>query len=359
MTFSLRIMARELASAIKSCAQVSDTSGKIPILKTTLIDAKSGTASFTATNTDQTITARAACEGDASFCIDTATLAAKISTLRSDQPVSIDGDDKSVTISQGRTKWKMPILPAEDFPNTGTVNGDPVTVTDEFAAAILAVAPVVATAFGLPHAGVLIDGNKIVATDGKQLRLVEITPTFPRSAILPPRACSLIPANCEVRIDEWGASFTTDALTFKTKLISGQFPDYPRVVASFSGELVNSANVDREQFLASLERASAIKASGEKQGTFINMQLRFRDEEIEVFTRNHIEGEEGSDFVACERTGGDSDVGFNGSMIIAAVQSLTSETVTIRYGKASSPVIIEPLNSKGENIRVVMPRAFS
>lgn len=359
MTFSLTIEASDLLAAIKLTSQVSDN-GNIQILKSTLISVNGNAANFTATNSNQTITARYPATGSGSICVETSALLAKIQTLKPGAQISLEIDGPHVVAKSGRSKWKLPYLPANDFPSSVSdpVDADPVSVGPDFLAAINSAIGAAEINLGASHAGVRIDGNSVVATNGKQLRVIEFDGTLP-SFTLPPSVAKLIPAECDIRASEHAVSFSTDTMTIKTKLIENSYPDWQRILSSFDKNLTGSASVDRDEFIAALEMASAIKVSGEKAGSFVNMRITINQDEVDVFTRNHVENEEGSAVCQCERDGPDSQIGVNGRMLIDAVKSLACDTVRILYGDTSTPMILSPLNSPARNIRMVMPRMFT
>lgn len=357
MTFALNILAREIASAIAACAQVVDQSSKIPILKTTRISVAGGIASFLATNTDQTITARRACEGEGVACIDTQALAVKVSSLRPDDIVSMIGDGKFVTITQGRTKWKVPVL-LDDFPVSvgAPVKGDAVPVDRRFIDRLVIAKGATQPTAMTNYAGVWLDKGYIVAVDGRQMRVIAGAdlPTCVIPPVVVDKAASLFKIDAEVTVSDTAIQFATENLTLKAKLYDYKPSDWQAGIAKFDGMARYGVGVEAEPFLATLRRAGAIGSSGEKTGAFINMQLRFQAGQIEVFTRNST-GEEGSDTLDCEiYEEAFAEVGIHGGMLIAAVDTLEGE-IRLRYGGASDPIML----GDDDNLRVIFPRMFS
>lgn len=362
MTFTLTSKASSIAAAIAACAQAVDSGAKIPILKTVRIAADGSTVTAVATNTDQTILTRFDADGSGVICVDAAMLASKLATLRPDIDVKFDGDDKTVTISQGRSKWKMPIY-LDDFPMqvAEPVAGDPVKVGREFIAALKIVSPAVQKGSVNAYAGVWLDGKDVAAADGKQFRAITMAVDLGLH-ILPPdpvaKIVSMFPNGGDIVISESRAMITAGGLTLITKLFDGKPYPWRAPMAKFRDKAVNSCVVVASELVASIRRAAAIQASGEKSGSFVNMQIRFREDEIEIFTRNHG-GEEGFDAVPChDRVGGDLDVGINGGTFLTNIETF-SDTIRILYG--SSPddqIIIEPVVGDG-NFRAIMPRVFA
>lgn len=357
MTFHAEMPARDAASALAACLRVAER-GTIPILQCTLISVESGVASFTATNTDQTIVARRPAEGAGALCLDTVTLDAKVKALAPDGLVLFDADDKFVTISQGRTKWKMPLLPPDDFPSqvATEIEGEAVKVGKEFIAGLKQCATAIESGTGARDwlVGARLADERIISTNGRQMRIIWHGHKLAHSVTIPTQAVgavsAMFPDGCEIRVSELAASFSSDNLTLKTKVIDATYPDYRRVLKSATDTLDGLAIVEKEEFAAALTRASTVRADK----SFIDLELRFRGEGIEFHTRN-IEGEEGFDFVQCERTSGvDSDVKFSGAALIKSLVSLDCAAMEIAYGKNSDPIVMRPVGAEHENIRLVM-----
>lgn len=359
--FQMSIMAREITAAIAACAQVVDSHSQIPILGATHISIAGGVASFTATNSDQTIIARAACEGQGIACIDTAKLSAKVQSLRPDSAVNFEGDSKTVTVVQGRTKWIAPLLNPDDFPFAqiaGQLEGDAIEM-DAVTIASLAIARG-SVLVGAPsnYAGVWLSDGHIVAVDGRQMRIMVGIDCLP--CVLPPttvdKVTALFKGGARVRVSENAAQFTSESLLLKTKIIDAKPSDWRGGMKKFEGTSVNACTVNADLFQQACKRAAAIQASGEKSGSFINMQVRFRADMIEIFTRNR-DGEEGNDSVECIGVE-DSDVGVNGGLLIDALGTLDGR-LTVQYGTPRDAVIMRPEGTGTENVRVVFPRIFS
>lgn len=362
MTFHLSIMAREIASAVSACAQVVDANSKIPILKCMRISVSDNFVSFMATNTDQTVIAKAACEGAGTICIDTPSLDLKIKSLRPDKIVRIEGDDKFVMVTQDRTKWKIPVL-IDDWPIAVTkpVSGNPVIVGREFVSALKQTIGLVNSSHPTPAlTGVNIDDTRIRSTDAKRMRSVGIPPvgfSFIMPIAIASKLITLTPEGGQLRADENRMSISTEFLTVISRLVPGPFPDLDKAISRFSDRMKSTATADSDEFLAALRRSGSIGQTGEKQNAFLNMQLRFRADEVEIYSRN-LDGEEGNDFSRIQRDGADADIGVVGNEVIDEIDSLDCDTVSIEYGDAETPVRISAVGRELPSFRIVQARTF-
>lgn len=360
MTFKLLILARDLSSALSACAHAVDANSKIPILKTVRIQIDAETASFMATNTEITIVVKRQCEGDGSACIDLAALAQKVSTLKQDDFVRIECDEKSVTVSQKKSRWKLPVL-FDDLPIrvADPLAGNPISVSSDFVAGLQIAKGSVQQGALTNYGGIWAQDGHVISVDGRQMRFID-TGTDIGTAIFHPsiadRMKALFPNGADTILSETAAEFSFDDLRMKTRLMAYQMSDWRAGREKFEGMSKNECVVDRDELLGALKRASAIGASGERQGAFINMQVRFRTDKIEIFTRN-IAGEEGSDEIAANCPV-EADIGMNGGLLIGAVETLKGE-LRVRYGDASCPILLEPVGAERADMRVIFPRVFS
>lgn len=359
MTFQLRIMTRELTSILGSCARVIDKGSKIPILRSVLISATGTRVQVIATNTEQTVIAAAACDGTGEICVDGASLETKIRALRQSDPVEIVEDgENSVTIKQGRTRWKLPTLAARDYPRSVSdiIEGDGIVVGPEFFEAVRTAKIGVNPADPRGAVAGIHLSKSVTGADGKVIFMVdagiECDPiTIPVKFI---DAMDAMTGPAKLVATERSVQISTEWITIKTQAIEGNYPNVRAIVDAISadGEFV----VDREEILAAVNRASLIRADGEKTGSYVATIMKIRDGEIEFATSNR-DGEEGSDYASCSRSsGGDVDIRFAGDLLVRGLSSFSCETIAIRYSDHMSPIVMSPINSARENIRVVMPR---
>ncbi len=361
MSFSMQIMAREIATAISLCAQVVDASSKIPILKCTRISVADGMVSFMATNTQQTLTTRAACDGEGTICIDTQALAAKIATLKADAPVDFAGDGKTVTIKQRRARWIAPLM-FDDFPMqlAAPLDAEPIQIGIGYMRAIEEAWGIIDAGHPVvPITGLRLQDNRVIATDGKSCRVIQVHVNMPKPIIVPIKLASklrdMFPNGGVMRCNDLAMSMDSDNLSIKSQLVEGRdgYPDVAKIMAGFADKLAAKVTVNRDGLLAAMKRAGAIRQSGEKNLSFLNMQLRFRDGEIEVFARN-MDGEEGLDAVECGGDLHECDIGFSGNQLLKEIGSMDAETIEISYGDARTPIVIRA----GESLRFIQTRDF-
>lgn len=168
-----------------------------------------------------------------------------------------------LAVQHGRSRFKVPTLPAADFPNSLAVDeGASCWQADEADIDRLAV---VAGAMAQEETRYFLNGTYIhavddhlamVATDGHRLTLITTAISYcGPGGIVPAGTVDLI-----VKLFGAGAGFSMDRkvievsggnLRLTSKLIDGTFPDYTRAVPKPSG---NAVTVDAGEIAATLKR---------------------------------------------------------------------------------------------------------
>lgn len=364
MTFSMRIMARELAACIQAANTVTDTGVKLPILRATHISIDTGTATFIATNTDQTVSCRAACQGSGVVVLDTAMLLTKSAVCKPDQPIDFDGDGKTVEAKQGRVKWKMPCLSPDEFPLSVAeqIASDPVPVIGRDICAALN-----RTREALqPKSPNILGGIYFDFTDGKLrlvgaaragMHIVEIpgfAPVERAGFVLPETSIGQVAslfqgaASCELRSSALAFSLTSENLMYRSKLIEGNFPPYRQVIPQNSpGQVV----ADAAELSSAIKQALAIRDDGKS----LRLKMNIDEDEISIRVTN-ADGEESESACPIEREDG-KPVSFSlsPSRLMKALATLDCDTVRIGYSDHMSAFSISPVAGEAENLRVIMP----
>lgn len=376
--FQLDCMTGQLASALAAANTVTDHGIKYPILKATRIAVDGQSAWVYASNSNQAIRARIAANGSGVVHLDTAALTTKITALKQTAPVSIAGDDKSVTITQGRTRWKLPVLANPDYydfeASAAALDGEPVEISaGALQAALAAVRPAFSTdesRYYLSGACIELSAGRfrVVATDGNVLAAVQIPGKFPARDIflMPPGSTAAIARLFEAD-DTLQMVSTPDAFTldngdtfFRSKNIEGTFPSWERIIPKST----SSVEVDGAEFLAALERVAAIREDMGKQTRFVAVEMLFGESEITMTSQNK-DGEAGEDYCACERTSGEHDfhVAFSSDTLATALRTFGAvDGLKICFsntkrknsvGVTIDPIVIHRAVSDGDDFRVV------
>ncbi len=267
-----------------------------------------------------------------------------------------------VTIQSGRSRFVLATLPVEDFPNIDALKGPVEFSIEQYQLKKLLENTMFAMALQDVRYylnGLLLDvsENKIkaVATDGHRLAYSEINcnTNDQSSKVIVPRKgivelARLLEDNDEqiyIAISSNHIQIKTKNMSFTSKLIDGNYPDYNRVIPKDSDKEVI---INRESLQQALARTSIL--SNEK---YRGICLVFSENLLQIDTHNP-EQEEAEEEIEISYSGEKLKIGFNVTYILETISILSTENIHLFLKDPDSSCLIKgekDLNSK----YVVMP----
>jgi DNA polymerase-3 subunit beta len=279
--------------------------------------------------------------------------------------VHFTSSNNIVKISCQRAIYKIPGLPAEDFPDVTDERN--VRFYDIKGAVIKDLISKTAFAMAIDETrknlnGVLVealsDGAtyvlRMVATDGHRLALakqVVSEPFLEKGIIIPRKALmeikKIIDEHEDVKIALYKNMFVlkTDNTVLKVSLVDADYPDYKRVIPSEKGI---SIILEKESFLHALKRMSVV--SSERYGGVI---LSFSEGKLTLNSTNLDVGE-ATEEIDIKYSGEDIDVGFNVNYLIDAVSVISKENILLEVGSGVKPSVVKQTESD-DYLCIVMP----
>ncbi len=197
--------------------------------------------------------------------------------------VSLENDGEQVIIKQSRAKYKLPSFDAETYPNFPENESLPRVNIDsqKLISGFKKISPAIAVnnpKYELNGALIDVRGSviNVVATDTKRLALFKIDQNADKnlSIILPKKAISEIQkvfaADLHLYYDETNLIITGSDYYFYTKVISGKFPDYERIIPR---EITHRFTLDTAKMIDAIRQVSIL--SPEIRITFESGQITF------------------------------------------------------------------------------------
>lgn len=272
-----------------------------------------------------------------------------------------------VKISCQRAMYKIPGLPAEDFPDVtdeknvqfynikGAVIKDLISKTS-FAMAIdetrknLNGVLLEALSDGATHV------LRMVATDGHRLALAKQVILEPfletgKGIIIPRKALmeikKIIDEHEDVKIALHKNMFVlkTGNTILKVSLVDADYPDYKRVIPVEKG--INVV-LEKESFLHALRRMNVV--SSERYGGVI---LSFSEGKLTLNSTNLDVGE-ATEEIDIKYSGEDIDVGFNVNYLIDAVSVISKDDILLEVGSGIKPSAVKQTEDD-DYLCIVMP----
>jgi DNA polymerase-3 subunit beta len=269
-----------------------------------------------------------------------------------DEDVSLKTEDDYLHIKQKRSKFKLPMFNAQEYPDFPSIEDKSrfdIKAID-FLHSIKKITPAIDTnnpKYELNGALIDIIDNEIkfVATDTRRLAIATLKKNveYDISLIIPKKAISEIQKlffdDMNIFYDENILLIKSENFTFFTKLINGKYPDYQRIIPKESKvELI----LNREQIVDHLKQVSTI--SYEMKITFTNEAIIF-----ESLNEDNIEAKTQLEFNS--NLSEDISIAVNSKYILDFLSQIEQNEFKLRYNDSTLPFLLE----SEDFITVIMP----
>lgn len=374
-----------LAAALPRALAVIDRKGTIPILEHFLLRATADGLMVAATDMDRRIEIGVACRveerGEAAVPARMLYDAVRSLPEGAEIRIRLDPAGDRVAVVAGRSRFRLPILPVEEFPSFEMPDAGPFEIGARDLLRLLD-----RTHYAMSNEEVRYYLNGVylhavecgdwqlraVATNGHVLARADVP--LPEAAdAMPP---VIVPRQMVDILRDWlkaapgdatAAVTVTDRLirveapwlgqgelgaTVSSKLIDGSFPDYQRVIATGDGTTRVIASADD---LVAAARRALIAANAEKDGRAVKLAIALAGNRAEIrVSASSTIGAEAESAVDADLDGEALEVGFNASYLAATVEALACDTVAIAPGGPGDPARFE--NPADDSVlAIVMP----
>lgn len=351
----------ELLRLLGPVTKVVEARNTIPVLANVLLSVSpsadgitDGSVRVTGTDLDIKITATGVAKvGEAgTVTVDAKTFEDIVRKLPANADIAVSTEPNNLIVKSGRSRFKLPTLPPEDFPDI-TVGEFTANFTTDLAALFKPVAFAISqeeTRFYLN--GIFlhsVDGKlRAVATDGHRLAQHDGMAVDAFSGVIVPRkVVGLVPpGEIDVSVSATKVRFVSDALEVVSKVIDATYPDYQRVIPRENPKV---ATVDRAALFAAADRVSTISSERGR-----SVKLSFADGSLAL----SVKSDEGTaeDELAISYDAEPLDIGFNAAYLRDVLGTFGDERVTLKLNESGSPAVID---AGGPLFCVLMPMRVS
>jgi DNA polymerase-3 subunit beta len=336
----MKIQQKQLLAGINAVIS-SVKQNNSDILANVKIESKDNILSLSATDGDTWTKYKLSCDGDDfSTTINAASFQKLISKI--DGEIEIDLKDL-FQIKKGRSIYKLPTLPASDFPEFREI-GDCVS----FKSSISKIIDKVKFAASNDPAryylgGACLHGTEgvinAVATDGHRLALANVKSETPEFKIIIPKKSladiSRISGIQNISISKNLLRISSESLEYTTKLVDGGFPDYNRVIPENHPILIN---LNKKELAESLDRMMSVLNDKHNSAKF-----KFGDKLV-------IESKDGLEEIDIQNES-NVEIGFNVKFLLEILKHMDEPSFTIHLKDDKSPALI----TSGNLTFVLMP----
>jgi len=356
----------DLQNLLKKAISATEKKSALPILSNFLLEAKEDKLTVQGTDLEVhvSVSVFAKVEKEGVACVNAKKIT-DISRLLPSNEVYLKLEGNNLKIKSGRTKYNLPVSPAEDFPtmypfpedNAFIISGE--NLQKSISKTIYATSKE-ESRFALQ--GVLfksLDGTiDVVATDGHRLALYTIdrTGTGDINIIVPQKALNELKKlltgleDVEVAATDQYVFFRTKEWILMSRLLEGAFPDYSQVIPEqFSREIT----VDKKEFLDAVKRVSAVIEGDTKP-----LKLTLKENTLELKSASPEYGE-AVDEINVDYQDEEFSIGFNAKYIIEAVDVVDTDKVIIKFTNPNAQTLFVPSEETDRYKAIVMPMEIS
>jgi DNA polymerase-3 subunit beta len=371
----LTIERAALLKALAHAQSVVERRNTIPILSNVLLEAAPGGLGLTATDMDLAIAeqtpADVAVPGATTVSVHT--LYDIVRKLPDGAQIEIatgeaeGGDAGQLALRGGRSRFRLPTLPRDDFP----MLGDNAELPHAFSLPAAELKTLIdRTRFAISteetryylngiylHAGRNAEASlRAVATDGHRLARAETA--LPAGAagmpgVIVPRKTvgelyKLVQDSAEtvaVNLSDTKIRFALDSVVLTSKLIDGTFPDYERVIPANNDKTME---VDSREFAAAVDRCQTIAAEKSRA-----VKLSLRKNSLTVSASSPENGT-ASEELEVDYKGSPMEIGFNAKYLLDIAQQVSGGRARFALADAASPTIIRDADDDAA-LYVLMP----
>jgi DNA polymerase III subunit beta len=338
----------------------------IPILANVVLRAEGGELSLTATDMDMDIATEVGCSVMTS---GTTTMSAHLlydiaRKLPDGAEVEIAVNDGHAMVSAGRSSFRLPTLPVEDFP---AISSNELPVNFSLTAADMRDL-IDATRFAISteETRYYLNGIYIhkaesgelcaVATDGHRLAMTrQALPSGAAqmpSIILPRKAVSELrkllddfDGDVLVGLSETRAEFRFGVVRLTSKLIDGTFPDYTRVIPVGNDRIMQ---VDVSAFSAAVDRVSTVAS---EKSRAVKMGLKSG---VLTLSASNTDASSATEELEVSYDGPEMEIGFNALYLLDIAGQVNSDLVEFVLADQGSPSLVRAPGDEA-SLFVLMP----
>jgi len=253
MTFSIQIERADLLKSLTTISGIVERKNTIPILANVALVAQDGILSVSATDLDIAAKTAAPCDTirNGTTTVSAAMLLGIIKAAPAGKLISMDDEKQTLTISYGRSKFKLATLPMSDYPQMASdVFTDTFTMPANNLKRLLDKSKYAMSDNELQYYlnGIYFHPTKhgisAVATDGHKMAIVHDAQTqeFP-GVIIPRKAVVelvkiLDLGDAHISVSETKIRVECGPVTITSKVIDGTFPAYERIIPAQNTKLM-------------------------------------------------------------------------------------------------------------------------
>ncbi len=358
----LQIDREEFEEALKKAKEATEKKSALPILTNFLLSAEGDRLVIKATDLENylILSLKADVEEEGSVCVNSRSLSDIVRNLSS-AVINLQREGEKLLVTGGRSRFKLPTVPPEDFPEFPEVKEGEETISGNL---ILEGISKTEYAIAKEETRIALQGMYMrgyegrvhfVGSDGHRLALFEPEGSFSYELLVPRKSLKVVQRlltgieDVRVSKSEDGnfAYFTSEEWKLVVRLLEGDYPDYLAVIPKeFAAEVL----LDVEETTRALKRLSGLS-----EGKVFPVKITLSDN-LAVFEFMDPEFGEGREELDVDYIGDPFEIGFNGKYILEALDAFDSEKAWFRFTTPDTAALLESDDYEKDPYRcIIMP----
>ncbi len=352
----------EFDEALKKAREATEKKSALPILTNLLISANEDHLEIRSTDLENylTLSIKADVQDGGKVCVSSRSLSDIVRNLNS-AVVTGETDGERFHLTGGRSKFKLPTVSPEDFPEFPSLEEGQNKISGNL---VLKGIEKTEYAIAKEETRISLQGMYIrshegrihfVGSDGHRLALYEPEGEFSYELLIPRKSLRVI-MRLLTGIEEVSIARSEDGnfaymagedWRLAIRLLEGEYPDYLAVIPS---EFTVEALFEAEETLRALRRLSGLA-----EGKMFPIKITISDN-LALFEFADPEFGEGREEIDIDYVGETFEIGFNGKYIMEALDSFESEKVWFKFTTPDTAAILEADDREKDPYRcIIMP----
>ncbi|MFA5778026.1 MAG: DNA polymerase III subunit beta [Candidatus Paceibacterota bacterium] len=344
----------KIKNAIFQTERITGKNLTLPILNSILLTASGKSLKLRSTNLNLgvEIEISAKIEKEGSLAISGTVLNAVFSNVSQNENVFIEKKDENLLIKTKKSQIKLKSQPHDDFPTIPIVTGASFEIESKkliegiksvyYSSSVSDIKPEISSVFIYTKEDSLV----FVSTDSFRLaeKRIKVKGVEEISGILIPfrnigeimKIFGEIQGTINVCFNKNQISFSSDGVYLTSRIIDGIFPDYRQIIPKESSTDV----VVLKQDLLNALKLSNVFSDKFNQ---VNLKILPKEKVLEFSSVNNDIGENKT-YLDAVINGENIELGFNYKYFLDCFQSITTDSVSIKFSGNSKPIVVSPVS---------------
>lgn len=360
----LECKTEEIKNRLSQTERITGKNLTLPILSSILLVASGKSLKLRSTNLSLGIEVEipAKIEKEGVVAVSGSVLNGVFSNVFQNENVYLESVDGNLLIKTKKSQIKLKGQPSDDFPTIPIVVGTSFEIESKklldgiksvyYSSSVSDIKPEISSVF------VRINEDNLVFVSTDSFRLAEkkikargleeisgiLVPFKNISEIL--RVFGEFVGVIKVCFNKNQISFSSDSVYLTSRVIDGIFPDYRVIIPKNSS---TSAIVLKQDLLNALKLSNIFSDKFNQ----INLTIKPKEKIFELSSTNNDVGENKT-YLDAALTGENIELGFNYKYFLDCFQSITTDSVSIKFSGVSSPITVSPVGDTSF-IYLIMP----